>query len=73
MPIIQESKGRFNIAIPHEYIKLLNFRKGELLAASINDDGNLEFRKIPMQNQNVKKFTNFSEVSPLKGNLKKLK
>ena len=73
MPTIQESKGRFSIAIPHEYIKLLNLRKGELLAASINDKGDLKFRKIPEQNLNVKNFSKLSEASPLKGTLQKLK
>jgi len=71
MPIIQESKGRFNIAIPYEYIKLLNLRKGNLLAASLNNEGVLEFRKIPEENTNSKGFTKISDSSPLKGNLKR--
>jgi len=71
MPIIQESKGRFHIAIPHEYIRFLNLRRGDILAASIDDNGNLEFRKIPETNKNSEGFMKLSDASPLKQNLKK--
>ena len=73
MPKIQESKGRFHIAIPYEFIRLCNLKKGNILAASLNEAGVLEFRMVPEQNQRSTGFMKLSKASPLRGNLKRHK
>lgn len=39
---LQESKGRFSITIPREYIKKKGWKKGEKLILSFNERGNIE-------------------------------
>jgi hypothetical protein len=47
MPKLQEAKGRYNITIPLELIKLKKWRKGQDLVLGFNQDGDILIRSIP--------------------------
>jgi hypothetical protein len=42
MAKLQESKGRFSVTLPKEYIEKKKWKKGETLLISFNERGNLE-------------------------------
>lgn len=42
MPNLQESKGRYHIAIPAEMVKAKGWRKGQKLLFIFNERGNVE-------------------------------
>ena len=70
MPKIQESKGRFSLTIPKEYIEQCNLRRGDKLTVSYNERGNLELKKILEKKENVTGVMHMKELNQLKEKLK---
>jgi hypothetical protein len=46
MPKIQESKGRWSITLPVEFVLQAQLQKGDVVTVSFNERGNLELKKL---------------------------
>lgn len=42
---MQESKGRYFISIPKEYVEMKGWKKGEVLVLGFNERGNIEIKE----------------------------
>lgn len=43
---LQESKNRYSITIPKEYVLLKKWKKGQMLAIAVNQDGDLVIKEV---------------------------